>query len=259
MSLRALNPTYKAFVKLQTLRLFPPTIRPRHTMDQTPTLTLFGRPGSCSFIPHAILNEVSVPFSTVVMHLNKDQYMEAADGSLPHEEYRKIHPIGYVPALKVDDEILTELPAITNYITRLGDRDLLGKGLLEQAKHDELMCYISGELHAQGYGALWRSRRFTNSTDQVVHEGIQAGGKKRIFGVYDRLEATLKGTHAIGDELTVADVTLYLFWRWGAMRLGIEAEEFKKTYPKLAALAKEAEGLPSIRKTLEAEGLPLGF
>jgi glutathione S-transferase len=225
-----------------------------------PTLTLFRKNGACSFVPHAILHELSIPFTSTVLDVNKDNYLQAADGSFTHAEYRKINPIGYVPALKVDDEIITELPAITNYIARLKDgRQLTGKTLLEQAKHDELMCYVSGELHGQGYGALWRSRRFTDSTDMAVHGGIQAGGRKRIFGVYDRLEAVLKGKHAVGNELTVADVTIYLFWRWGAMRLGIEIEEFKQKYPKLAVLAKEVEGVQSVRKTLEAEALPLAF
>jgi glutathione S-transferase len=225
-----------------------------------PTLTLFRKNGACSFVPHALLNEVSVPFSSVALDFNENNYLKAADNSFTHEEYRKIHPTGYVPALKVDDEIITELPAITYYIARLkSDRQLLGRTPLEQAKHDELMCYISGTLHAQGYGALWRSRRFTDSTDKAVHEGIQAGGKKRILGVYDALEARLEGPHAIGNELTVVDLTIYLFWRWGAMRLGIELEDFKKKYPKLAALAKEVEGLQSVRKTLEAEELPLTF
>ena len=223
-------------------------------------MTLYTRNGACSFIPHTLLNEINASYKTVILEFDKNTRLAAADGSFTHDDYKKIHYAGYVPALKVDDETITELPAICTYIAGLKpDEKLTGQTLLEQAKHEELMCYISSELHAQGFGALWRSRRFTDSTDQTVHEGIQNGGKKRILGAYDRLESLLKGTHAIGDKLTVADVTIYNFWRWGALRLGIELEEFKKKYPKLATLAKEVESVPSVRKTLEEEKLPFAF
>lgn len=121
------------------------------------------------------------------------------------------------------------------------------------------MCWLSGSLHAQGFAALWRSRRFTDSQDPALHEGIQVGGRKRIMEAYARLEEVLTGPHAIGGQLTVVDVAIYNYWRWGALRLGIEMGEFKEGFPKVTALAREVEGVPSVRKTLEAEGLPFGF
>lgn len=222
--------------------------------------TLYIRNGACSFVPHTILNEIGIPYETVVLEFDKNTRLAAADGSFTHEEYKKIHPSGYVPALKVDDDVITELPAITTYIAGLkSNQQLLGRTLLEQAKHEELMCFLSGTIHAQGFGALWRSRRFTDSQDETVHKGIQAGGRKRILDGYAYLEGLLKGPHAIGGKLTVVDITIYNFWRWGALRLGIDKEEFKQTYPKLTELAKEVEQEPSVRKTLEAESLPLAF
>lgn len=222
--------------------------------------TLFMKKGACSFIPHTILNEIGVQYDTIALDFDKNTRLAAADGSFTHEEYKKIHPLGYVPALKVDGEIITELPAVCKYIAGLkSDQHLLGTSLLEQAKHEELMCYMSGTIHAQGFGAMWRSRRFTGSTDETIHEGIRAAGRKRILEGYDRLEGLLKSTHAIGDQLTVADVTIYNFWRWGALRIGIELEDFKKKYPNLAAHAKAVESLPSVQKTLNEEGLPMAF
>jgi glutathione S-transferase len=223
-------------------------------------MTLYMRNGACSFIPHTLLNEINASYKTITMDFDKNTRLAAADGSFTHDDYKKIHHAGYVPALQVDNETITELPAICNYIAGLKPDDkLTGNTLLEQAKHEELMCYMSGELHGQGFGALWRSRRFTDSTDQTVHEGIQAGGKKRILAALDRLDGLLTGTHAFGDKLTVADVTIYNFWRWGALRMGFELEEFQKRYPKLTALAKEVESVPSVKKTLEEEKLPLVF
>lgn len=86
------------------------------------TLTLFRRNGACSFIPHVILNEIGVPFETIVLDFDKNTRLAAADGSFTHEQYQQIHPSGFVPALKVDGEVITELPAITNVRKLPGDR-----------------------------------------------------------------------------------------------------------------------------------------
>ena len=258
MSLRIFRPSYKVLLRPHKALLLASRIASQRTMASNPTLYI--RNGACSFIPHVLLLELGLTHQTVVLEINKDNYLAAADGSFTHEEYRKIHPSGYVPALKVDSEIITELPAIVNYIAGLKpDRQLLGKTLLEQAKHEEMMCWISGTIHAQGYGALWRSRRFTDSKDKSIHEAINAGGRKRILDAYDHLENVLAGPHAIGGGFTAVDVTLYNFWRWGALRLGIETEQFKKTYPKFTELAKEVEGMESVKRTLEEENLPLAF
>ena len=43
------------------------------------------------------------------------------------------------------------------------------------------------------------------------------------------------------------------------MRIGIQPEEFKKRYRKLAEPAEIVEGMKSVKKTLEVEGQPLLF
>lgn len=101
-------------------------------------VTLFRKNGACSFVPHALLNELDIPYKAVVLDFNEDNHLHAADGSFTHEEYKKIHPMGYVPALKVDDTIIIELPAIVNYIASLEPgRQLLGRTPLQQAKHEK--------------------------------------------------------------------------------------------------------------------------
>ena len=90
------------------------------------SLILFESHGSCCFVPHALLNELDIPYESVLLTF-KNGVMEAADGSFTHEQYKQINPSGFVPALKVDGQIVTELPAIVAYIAELRpDRQLLG-------------------------------------------------------------------------------------------------------------------------------------
>ena len=120
------------------------------------SLTLYYAPGSCALVPHALLNHLSLPFTTVLVKPGPDG-LAPADGSLTPAQYRAtIHHAGYVPALKLDDgEVITEMPAILSYIALLssGTEDgsaLLGKSSLEQARVSEWLAWLSGTLHGNG-------------------------------------------------------------------------------------------------------------
>ena len=222
-------------------------------------LILFRKDGACSFVPHTLLNELNIPHEATILKFD-NWVMEAADGSFTHEEYKKIHPTGLVPALRVEDQIITELPAVITYIAELKpERQLLGTTLFERAKLLELMVWLSETLHGQGYGALWRSLRFTDSEDEAIHQAIREKGRKTIMDSYDQIEHLLDGPHAIGRRFTVVDITLYVFWRWGALRIGIDQKDFERRYPKFSDLARGVESMDSVKKTLSEEHQPLAF
>lgn len=118
-------------------------------------LILYGADGSCALVPHMLLRELDVHFNRVRMHSGSDGLLEAADGSLSHTEYLKIHPSGYVPALSVDGFIITEMPAILHYIASLApERELLGSKLMEKLRVEEWMTWLSGTLHGFVHAAL---------------------------------------------------------------------------------------------------------
>ena len=58
-------------------------------------LTLFYAPGACSMAPHIVLEEGGEKYERKRMDLSK--------GEQKTPEYMKIHPLGRVPALKLDD------------------------------------------------------------------------------------------------------------------------------------------------------------
>lgn len=49
--------------------------------------------------------------------------MEAADGTMLHEGYCSVNPFGLVPALRVDDGVILETPALLQMIARLPPQD----------------------------------------------------------------------------------------------------------------------------------------
>jgi glutathione S-transferase len=72
-------------------------------------LTLFYAPGACSMAAHIVLEESGEKY--------QPQRMDLSKGEQKTPEYMKIHPLGRVPALKLDDSSpLAENTAILPYL-----------------------------------------------------------------------------------------------------------------------------------------------
>ncbi|KAK1766012.1 glutathione S-transferase [Phialemonium atrogriseum] len=183
--------------------------------------------------------------------------VESADGSITRAAYLSIHPSGFVPALDVDGEIITELPAVLNYIVSLAPPSaaagtLLGADDLGRARVAEWLAWLSGSLHGQGFGMLWRAGRFTD--DEGAHEGVRTKGREFIDGCFRRIEERLRGREfAVGEGLTVVDFNLYVFWTWG-IEIGVQMAEL---YPSYADLMRRVESIEAVRTVVKTEGLKL--
>ncbi|EGE82107.1 hypothetical protein RJZ56_000610 [Blastomyces dermatitidis] len=199
--------------------------------------------GSCSLAPHILLRELDLDVETI----------RVTDFSA--NGLGVINPKRRVPVLSIDDEIITEAPAILTALAQLGppDRKLLGKTLIETARVYEWMNWLSGHLHGSGYGGLWRPERC--SDDASALDGIKARGKSTIITAYELIENSLGGLYAVGDAFTVVDLYLLVFYRWGK-EIGLEMEE---EYPKYTALIANLVKRDAVIKTLEEVGLPSVF
>ena len=73
-------------------------------------MKLFYAPGSSSLLPHIVLYEAGLPFAAVKIN----EHTKIIEGG---GDYRTVNPLGYVPALVLDDgKLLTEGAAIVQYI-----------------------------------------------------------------------------------------------------------------------------------------------
>src|ERR1700739_2500213 len=81
-------------------------------------MKLYYAPGTISLMPHVALLESGLSFVAVRVD---EASKEMADGG----NYKAINPLGYLPALVLDDgSVLLEAAAIAQYIA---DRDSTGK------------------------------------------------------------------------------------------------------------------------------------
>lgn len=220
------------------------------------SVTLYRANGVSSFIPHVLLRELMIPFSSVVMKSGPSGW-EAVDGSLDNVNYRKIHPLGYVPAIQVEGIIVTELPAIITYIASLAtpETNILGDGKLDRAKVAEWMAWLSGTLHAQGVAMYFRPERFTD--DPCQYEPIRAKGKATVLKGLQRIEEHLaESKYPVSFHETVVDFILPMIWYW-SVRMGIP--NLQESFPHFGNLVKRMEQKESLREAAKLEGLDLYF
>jgi len=147
-----------------------------------PEIKLWYSPGACSLAPHVMLHEIRVPFDAVETSVAK--------GANQTDEFARINPKCRVPVLSLDDEVITEVPATATAIANLApERHLMGRTALDRVRVYEWMNWLSGTLHGQGFGGLWRPQRF--SDDPEVFESIKAKAKKTISECFNVREPDL--------------------------------------------------------------------
>ncbi|KAI8950090.1 glutathione S-transferase [Xylaria longipes] len=225
-------------------------------------ITLYYVEGACSLAPHALLRHIGVPFKAVAMKFRPgDNGLEAADGSLSNADFRKINPAGYVPALIVDGETITEQPAVMTMVTLLSpDKEagaaLLGRDPLDQVRATQWMAWLSDTLHSIGYGAFLHPQRYVED-NKDMYAVVKAKGLKTIESSYGLIEKRMEErTYAVGQHLTVVDIFLYVLWRWSSF---ISDFDMKGKYPAYGKLVRRVEALDGVRKAIEIERLKLVF
>lgn len=206
-----------------------------------PKLNLFLAPGACSLAPHILLREAGLPYTTTTISYST--------GFLP--EYLKLNPKGKVPFMQMDDAVITETPAIMTAIAQLAPtKHFLGKTNLETVRCYEWMNWLSGTLHGQAFGGLFRPERFV--TDAALVGAVSEKARETIAGCYAFIEERLQGkTWAVGEDFSAVDAYLFVFWRWGNMK----GFEMREKYPEYTALVERVAEREKVRETVEEEGV----
>jgi glutathione S-transferase len=177
-------------------------------------LTLYYAPGACSMAAHIILEESGEKY--------EPKKMDLAKGEQKTPEYMKIHPMGRVPALKLDNgEPLTENTAILPY---LGKRfKVWPTDPIAEAKAHSLIGFLAASAHP-AHAHFNRPERYT--ADQNAFPGIKEQGLKSFHGYLKELDGKLAGKEWFSDQYSVLDPYALVFYVWGVRR-GLPMPELK--------------------------------
>jgi glutathione S-transferase len=203
-------------------------------------LTLFYAPAACSMAAHIVLEESGEKYEPRRMDLSK--------GEQKTPEYMKIHPLGRVPALKLDDGSgLAENTAILPF---LGKRfSLWPTDPVKEARALSTIGFFASSVHP-AHAHIGRPERYTE--DKSAHPGIQAMGKKTFHDYLKQIDGMYAGREWLGDKYTVLDPYAFVFYVWGVRRELPVAE--LKNY---SAFKDRMLKRPAVQRVVADEGVKL--
>ena len=169
-------------------------------------LTLYYAPGACSMAAHIVLEEGGEKYTP--------QRVDLAKGEQKTEAYLKIHPLGRVPALRLDNgEPLAENTAILPY---LGKRfGLWPTDAIAEAKALSTIGFFASSVHP-AHAHVGRPERYT--ADTSAYPGIKEAGLKTFHGYLKQTDGMLAGREWLSDRYSVLDPYALVFYTWGVRR-----------------------------------------
>jgi glutathione S-transferase len=202
-------------------------------------MKLYYKTGACSMASHIILNELGIQFEL-------DKTDTEAGKTEAGEDFRKISPNGYVPALVNDEgDVITENPAVLQYLAdQMPDAGLAPpNGTLERTRLQEALNFVSSELH-KSFSPFFSGTALDADAKQLAEDGLG----RRVA----HIERSLADGRAyfLGDTFTVADAYAFVVLNWTSF-IGVSLDAYPKTQSYMARVAAR----PAVVKAMVTEGL----
>lgn len=200
-------------------------------------MKLYYMTAACSLASNIALREAGLKFELVKVDRKT---RKAADGL----DYKEVNPKNHVPALALDNgEVLTENLAVLQYIA---DRNPAAKlapphGSMERYRMVEWLAFINSEIH----------KSFTPMFREEAPEAAKEYAKKVLLTRLDHLEKAFgSGSFLMGEQLTVADLYLFVALGWGTY---VDVDLAR--WPTLKRFHERVGQRPHVIEALKSEGL----
>src|ERR1043165_8792568 len=201
-------------------------------------MKLFYAPGSSSLLPHIALHEAGLPFEIVKI----DEHTKAITGG---GDYKSVNPLGYVPALVLDDgTLLTEGAAIVQYIADLVPSKELApsNGTIERVRLQAWLNFFASEMHKGGFSPLFQ---------KGMPEEAKIIFRARLTPRFTHLDQHLgSNEYLMGHDYSIADAHLFVVSNWaGWVNFDLSP------YQNVTSYRRRIAARPAVHASLEVEGL----
>jgi glutathione S-transferase len=206
-------------------------------------LTLYYAPNTCALASHIALEYAGATYEAVRLDFTKQQQRSP--------EYLKINPKGRVPALATDEGILTETPAILQYIAQTHPQAKLAPidDAFALAKVNEFNSYLCSTVHVnhahKHRGARW-------ADDEQAHVAMRAKVAQNMGDCFELIEREMfKGPWVMGERFTISDAYLFTIAGW-LKGDGVDIARFPRIMEHHARLQADAR----VQKVLATQAAP---
>jgi glutathione S-transferase len=205
-------------------------------------LKLYYAPGTCALASHIALECAGADYEPVRVDFAKQEQRSPG--------YLRINPKGRVPALVTDRGVITETPAILQYIAQAHPQSKLAP--LEDpfllAKANEFNDYLCATVHV-AHAHKRRGSRW--SDDEAAHESMRRKVAQNMAGCFALIERDWLrgGTWVLGEQFSICDPYLFTLAGW-LEGDGVDVVQFPKVADHLARLQQDAR----VKKVLAQQG-----
>ena len=213
------------------------------TRDEKPSpeaaMKLYYSTGTCSFAAHIVAREAGIPIELVLVNIHKTPHL-TANG----DDFSKINPKGYVPALRLGDgSVLSEGAVIAQYLADLNPESGLmpPAGTLERYRVQSWLNFIATELHKMFSPWMFHAE-YGPAIQQVARDKIG----NRLAHVEEHLAE--QGPFLMGQQFTTADAYLFTIAGWSAF-----AKIDLTPFPNLRSYMERIGSRPKVQEALAAE------
>ncbi len=200
-------------------------------------LKLYYAQNTCALATHLALEWAQAPYTAVQVDFKSQQQRSP--------EYLAINPKGRVPALVTDHGVLTETPALLQYVAQLFPQAALAPldDAFLLAKMNEFNSYLCSTVHVN-HAHKGRAMRWAD--DESAHEAMRKKVAQNIAENFTLIEQSyLQGPWVLGERFSTSDLYLLTVARW------IHVHEIGLAqFPKVAALVQRLSDNPQVQKVL---------
>jgi glutathione S-transferase len=204
-------------------------------------MKLYYATGTCSLSPHIVAAEAGIPLDLERVDIRKTPHVTETG-----TDYSLINPLGYVPALELDDgTVLTEGAAIVQYLADLKPESGLAPraGTRERVLLQSWLNFIATELHK-----MFSPWLFHPEYGAQAQEVARAKIADRLAFVERHLAAG--GPFLLGERFTAADAYLFTIVGWSDF-----AKVDLSAFPQLRAFMARVGSRPAVQEAMRAEGM----
>jgi glutathione S-transferase len=200
-------------------------------------LQFYYAPGTCALASHIALEYATTEYEPVRLDFKAQQQRTP--------EYLKLNPKGRVPALVTDRGVLTETPAVLQFIAQSFPQANLAPAndpfLL--AKMNEFNSYLCSTVHVNH---AHRGRGYRWADDAAAHEAMKKKVPQNMADCFTLIEERmLQGPWVLGERFSTSDPYLFTVARW-LEGDGVDVQRF----PKVADHMRRMQEEPAVKKVL---------
>ena len=201
--------------------------------------TLYWSPGSASQAPHAVLEELGVPYELARVDLKEPR----------PEAYLELNPTGRVPTLIDDGRPIYEAAAICMHLADRHPQKALAPalGTRERGLYYQWLLYLADTLQPT-FMRYYRTQRY--SVDPAHVPAIKERAVQELAEIWNRIDAALANRRYLASEsLSAADIYLHMLYGWDP-----DAPGLRTRCPNLAAHHARVGARPAIARIQEMNG-----